>query len=76
MVKKVRNSHHVFNSEQEEKKQSEGQKKLAEKRKLNASLKKAVEVKKAKVDERKGMISTMDRDICELQEQLKKKIHV
>ena len=74
MVKKVRNSHRLFNTEQEEKKkkQSEGQKKMAEKRKMNASLKKAVEMKKAKVDEMKEAIWTMDKDIFELQEQLKK----
>ena len=74
MIKKVRNSHKIYTAVQNEKqkKQSEGQKKIVEKRQNTLSLKQAVAAKKAKVDELKEIINTYNKDIYELHNKLKK----
>ena len=52
--------------------QTEGQKKLAEKRKMALQLKKVVEEKKAKLDAMKEAVINADKEIHELQEKLRK----
>ena len=74
MIKSVRNSHKRFDQDQKEKqaKQSENQKKVSERRRKNADLKKVVAEKKAKMDDMKEMVKEFDKDIMELQSQMKK----
>ena len=74
MIKKVRNSHKIYTAVQNEKqkKQSEGQKKIVEKKQNTLSLKQVVAATKAKVDELKEIINTYNKDIYELHNKLKK----
>ena len=57
--------------QEKQRKQTEGQKKIAEKRKITADLKKAVALKKAKVDEMRNMVLQTDKEIQELQDKLR-----
>lgn len=47
----------------QDRKQTEGQKKIAEKRKITADLKKAVALKKVKVDEMRNMVLQTDKEL-------------
>ena len=72
MLKMVKASHKRFKAAQEEKRrhQSEGQKRLAMKRKMTLDVKKAVASKKAIVEDLQGKIHQFDAEISTLQEQL------
>ena len=49
--------------QEKQRKQTEGQKKIAEKRKITADLKKAVALKKVKVDEMRNMVLQTDKEL-------------
>ena len=79
MLKMVRNSHKLYEAERKKKqeKQSEGQKRIVEKRKATMELNTAVAKRKAVLDEMKSKmndkISEFDTEITSLQEQIAKK---